>query len=826
MVSGVLSTVRIRDSRNGTDIAAHQPTGCNDGFIESLYWRDDFDGDGFQDVEVGLPAVGKAWILSFRNLVGGATAVVNWAHQSVAGAPSTIANAALAQLTSAGALLFGGSSTSGPQGSTYLISGSTFTLATPATSPSPRTDAALALDPARANNVLFGGRNPLGTVLGDTWTWQNNQWAFATPASSPSPRSGHRLAFDPTTNVVLLFGGADMANAALGDFWAWNGTTWTQRTPAILPPARSRHTMAYDARRGRVVLHGGIAGTTRLDDVWEYDGVNWIEASAARRPSERHGAALVRDSVRNKLVLFGGRDGNGFFGDTWELAVASSATATGQEWTQKQTSAAPSLRNGPGMVFDVARGKTVLFGGFGGVNTLGDTWTFDGTSWLQANLAVAPPARTAPGMSYDSGRSATVLFGGFDTVLGHLNDTWEWNGTTWTQRNPPVAPAARRYQAMSYDGARQRTVLFGGLSGTNTVLGDTWEYDGTTWTQVASTGPSPRQCPMLCYDPVRNETVLFGGGTASTVNNETWVWNGTTWTQRTPATSPAARLQGGMAFDPARGKVVLYGGGSAGWATNYSDTWEWDGTNWSPTPLGRGDGGWNPGARDGHTMAYDPRSERIVLHGGESASGCLADVWSWDGSGWTLHLPTATAPSARRGAQMWHDAAANQLRLFGGGCGTTYTNDLWTLQLPVFARSEPYGAGCVGSIGAPGLALLAPSTPVVGTTMNLQVSNVPGIFIPALGAMGTSRTSWLGLPLPFDLAPAGIPGCLLHQSAEATLALGAPNGTGVVPWPIAIPNNPLLLGVELYFQALTLELPGFPRWASLSNGLAVRLGDR
>jgi hypothetical protein len=47
-----------------------------------------------------------------------------------------------------------------------------------------------------------------------------------------------------------------------------------------------------------------------------------------------------------------------------------------------------------------------------------------------------------------------------------------------------------------------------------------------------------------------------------------------------------------------------------------------------------------------------------------------------------------------------------------------------------------------------------------------------------------------------------------------------------VPWPIAIPASPPLVGSELYFQALTIELPGFPRWSSLSNGLAVRLGDR
>lgn len=792
------------------------------------------DGLQQEDVVCSYQPWGNLWgdansTLLFPGLIelpGGPTDSLTPAALATTTPPPSLTAHTLAPLPVSGALLFGGTTAAGPQPFTYTLNGTTFTPQFPFLQPSVRSDHALLLDPVRDNNVLFGGRNPLNTALADTWTWSNNQWSLATPTTSPSPRSGHRMAFDAAAGFGLLFGGKDTAGNALNDFWAWNGTTWTQRTPSLLPPARSHHGMAYDPRRNRTVIQGGIAGTTRRDDVWEYDGANWREASAGRAPSERHGPALVRDSARNKLVLFGGRDGNGFLADTWELAAATAPGVTGQEWKPKTTTVAPSPRNSQGVAFDIARGKAIAFGGFNGSAHLGDTWLFDGVTWTQAAPATSPPPRSVPGMSYDSGRSVTVMFGGNNATPSQLNDTWEWNGVNWTQRSTATSPPARLYQAMSYDSARQRTVLFGGRSNLNTLLGDTWEFDGTDWTQVATTGPSPRQCAMLCFDPVRNETVLFGGGFNPAVSAETWVWNGTSWTQRTPATSPSARLQGAMAFDPARGKVVLYGGGSAGWASNFNDTWEWDGTNWSPTPLVRADGAWNPGARDGHTMAYDPRSERVVVHGGEGGSGCLADVWSWDGSGWTLHLPQGTAPSARRGAAMYHDAAANELRLFAGGCGTSYTNDLWSLQLPVFARSEQYGAGCVGSIGAPGLALLAPSSPVVGTTMNLQVSNVPGVFIPALGAMGTSRTSWLGLPLPFDLAPAGIPGCLLHQSAEATLALGAPNGTGVVPWPVAIPNNPLLLGSELYFQALTLELPGFPRWSSLSNGLAVRLGDR
>ena len=89
----------------------------------------------------------------------------------------------------------------------------------------------------------------------------------------------------------------------------------------------------------------------------------------------------------------------------------------------------------------------------------------------------------------------------------------------------------------------------------------------------------------------------------------------------------------------------------------------------------------------------------------------------------------------------------------------------------------------------------------------------------------TTRNNSAGSQYPFQ-EPAGIPGCLLYQSAEVTITLTAPNGTGLVPWPVPIPNVPALLGGEVFFQALTLDLPGFVRWASLSNAVGIRIGDR
>jgi hypothetical protein len=766
--------------------------------------------------------IGETWSLDTGP--GGSIASVSAVQLATTSTPVGMSGFAVAPLPSGDTLVYGGSTMAGRQPFTYTLIGTTFTLELPNVNPAFRSDTALALDRARGNNILFGGRNPAGVALGDTWIWATGQWSLITPSPSPSARSGHRMAYDEVANLVLLFGGQDSGGNALGDFWSWNGSTWTQLTPNLLPPPRSHHGMAYHPRRNRTVLHGGVSGSTQLDDIWEWDGAAWHNASAARAPSERHGASLVRDAARNRLVLFGGRNATTLVGDTWELIPAAGPLATQQEWSLTTPATSPTPRTSHGMTYDLARTRTVLFGGNQGTGALSDTWLFDGTTWSQPNLVLQPPSRWSHGMAYDTARSRTVLFGGWNGSSA-LNDTWEWNGTTWSQPAVVNGPAGRRACGMTYDSARQRIVVFGGLGSGSSLFGDTWEYDGLTWTQRATTGPSPRHLMGLCFDSARNETVLFGGGSSTAVNAETWTWNGTTWTQRAPAEAPSPRWNASLSFDPARSRVILFGGADATFSTSYRDTWEWDGTNWAATSLARSDGAWNPGARDGHAAAYDPRSELIVLHGGRRPGGCFADTWSWSGTEWTLHLPSTTSPSSRTGSQMYYDATANEFRIFAGSCGSTFYNDLWLLNLPVYSRGESYGQGCNGSLGVPTLSIDPPTKPVIGTTMNLRLSNIPGTILPTLGAYGYSRTSWNGIPLPLDLAPAGLPGCPLLTNTEVTATLASPGGTGTVLWPVPIPNSPVLLGGEIYFQSLHFELPGFPRWAALTNGIAIRIGE-
>ena len=64
-----------------------------------------------------------------------------------------------------------------------------------------------------------------------------------------------------------------------------------------------------------------------------------------------------------------------------------------------------------------------------------------------------------------------------------------------------------------------------------------------------------------------------------------------------------------------------------------------------------------------------------------------------------------------------------------------------------------------------------------------------------------------GLPLPFELTPVGFPGCTLYQSLDVSF-ITASGLFGVAEQPLAIPDDPLLLGGTLYLQWVVLKDAG------------------
>ena len=140
-------------------------------------------------------------------------------------------------------------------------------------------------------------------------------------------------------------------------------------------------------------------------------------------------------------------------------------------------------------------------------------------------------------------------------------------------------------------------------------------------------------------------------------------------------------------------------------------------------------------------------------------------------------------------------------------CGTLYYT---THNITGEAGYGFFAPGCAGSLGA---SHFTANRPQLGTTLTVNVSNMP----TSIGVMmtGFSNTNSVFGALPFDVTVYGAPGCFGRVSTDVTtLLLGAGN---TAAWNFVIPNDPGLSGLPLYNQALVLD-PGF-------NALGAVLSD-
>jgi cysteine-rich repeat protein len=573
------------------------------------------------------------------------------------------------------------------------------------TSPPQRYRHTMVYDAARNRVVLFGGSGPTG-LLNDTWEWDGASWTERTPISSPTRRYGHAMAYDASRRKVVLFGGsANNGAGPINETWEWDGTTWTQIfSPASGVEGRAGHAMVYDAGRRRVILFGGRQGRgDAKSDTWEWDGVSWTQLSTINDPPPRYRHRIAYDAARGRVVLFGGGGGGGGtgpVGDTWEL--------NGTTWTQFSPLVSPPGRHSYSLAFNAVSGKVVLFAGTlgnSGGGTTGDTWEWDGATWSENTQPTLIPPVVNGAMAYDTARNIVVAFGGIGS--GFATGTWELGDTgSWAEvAQPPLAPSARIAPAVTYDVARGKIVLFGGKPGTGSTapLGDTWEWDGISWTQMApSNAPPPRYRSAIAYDTARRKVILYGGsggrpgGTPAASLTDTWEWDGTNWTEITPPTSPTGeRILHAMTYDAARERVVLFGGRvkrrDGGGA--FEDTWEWDGTTWTEMLSATA-----PPARYRHSLVYDPIRRVVVLFGGSggnNGNGPRNDTWEWDGTDWTQRFP-ATVPPARQEHSMAFNPARGRTMLFGGGTRRgTAVGDSWEwdgtdwVRLTVIASATP-----------------------------------------------------------------------------------------------------------------------------------------
>jgi hypothetical protein len=146
-------------------------------------------------------------------------------------------------------------------------------------------------------------------------------------------------------------------------------------------------------------------------------------------------------------------------------------------------------------------------------------------------------------------RGSLLLFGGYPNLTNDVQDTlaeYDPIGQTYTVLVPADAPKPRSHSAMAYDSSRQRVVLFGGTSDRAAAINsfdDTWEYDGTNWVEVIpidGVKPAARWAGRMAYDTSRGVMVMVGGKSGPVDFLDTWEWDGSRWTPRFPGESHGA----------------------------------------------------------------------------------------------------------------------------------------------------------------------------------------------------------------------------------------------------------------------------------------------
>ncbi len=285
-------------------------------------------------------------------------------------------------------------------------------------------------DPELRRVVLIGGESdPKPGDRDQVWVWSGTRWTRAAE-SGPPGRVTAAAAYDGARRrAVVAGGGRKSAEGSgweiVGDSWESDGRTW-RRTGDI--PARD-HLSMVGARWG-VLMFGGITGDRAgpwPNDTWTLGPDGWTRVASDGPPPRARGA-LAYDNRRRQVVLFGGvsapsgsDERQTFFGDTWIW--------TSGRW-RKATDTGPRGRYAHAMVFDERAGVVLLYGGAAAHRDapLSDMWQWDGASWREIQLTGETPGhRYQPVMVYDRARGRTVLYGG----LAGAFDTWECDGRRW-----------------------------------------------------------------------------------------------------------------------------------------------------------------------------------------------------------------------------------------------------------------------------------------------------------------------------------------------------------------------------------------------------------
>ncbi len=498
--------------------------------------------------------------------------------------------------------------------------------------------------------VIGGGGGCMALDLGGSGAW----YPLVTTGTGPPTTSPSFAVLDRVHQRVLVMGELDQPG-----LWSLSlGTVPHWSLLSASPQSLGLSTTFYDEARDRLVAYdgGGIKPSTsrymgRLFTLPLSDPAGWSTryVMTGRGPRSTLGPAVAYDPLRHRMLVFGGDTLDSYPSDeVWALSLDDDVTWTrlssGARWTEGRRFAS--------MVYDPVDDQLLIAGGewsysmpssafssliafplSGGRSPSYLAWAGTGFwgAW-DASLVVDPETRRA---IFHAGRS---LFDSYaDTWMADLSTPGEW------VRFAPLgkAPSGRGYASAMFDSDSRRIVLFGGTRNSfynlpatamrevNVLGPQGWEAiaEADLWSIPGRWGAS------IVHDAGRQRGIVFGGADNATTFSDTWalalpVVGKPIWTRiETAGTAPALRYHHAI-IDAPRDRMIVFGGQDASgyrtdvWELALAETPTWSLLSPSGTP---------PPAAWSAIAAHDRARHRMwVLVTRDSAYQMVADLWSLD----------------------------------------------------------------------------------------------------------------------------------------------------------------------------------------------------
>ena len=267
---------------------------------------------------------------------------------------------------------------------------------------------------------------------------------------------------------------------------------------------------------------------------------------------------------------------------------------------------------------------------------------------------------------------------------------------------------------------------------------------------------------------------------------------------------PGTRSQASAIYDASTNQMIMFGGQHAPTSIDFNDTWTvknvipanastFENLNWVKVSVtGKG-----PSVRFGHSAAYNPTSNRMIVFGGGTGfpGPCVNELWVLKNPNqvgtpaWSQLAATGTLPPVREGHTAIYDSKSNTMVVFGGtDCLGNYYNDLWILSnadgstgTPAWTQATPLGTSPSGRTQSTAVYDSVNNIMTVfgGATANKTAFNDVWTLSNANGLTGTP--TWTQL-LPFGSKPVARSGqSAFYDSANNRMVIhgGMTGGGGV-----------------------------------------------